>query len=255
MTCPGIPYRRNELEQVCNLMRKVFNTWIRLLLIGAIVLALVPPASARKGRHPTDLSEILSRMSEASKRLKTVSANLEYTKVTVLVDDKSTESGQLYFRHGKTPEIRIDIQKPEHKVMLFKRNKGEIFLPKINQVQEFNLEQKSDLVQQFLLLGFGTDGNELKKAYAVNYLREEDLEGDTVALLELTPRQSNVTAQITKIQIWINEESWLPAQQKFFEPGGDYLIATYSGVKVNRILPGSDFELNAPGNAKWVKMN
>jgi len=236
-------------------MRNSLNTWMRLLLAGVLALALVPPAGARKGKHPTDLTEILSDMNEASKRLKTVSANLEYTKVTVLVDDKSTESGQLFYHKGKTTEIRIDIQKPERKILLFKKNKGEMYLPKINQIQEYNLEQKSDLVQQFLLLGFGTDTGELKKAYSVTYVKEEELEGDTTVLLELVPCKGNAGAQISKIQLWVNEESWLPAQQKFLESGGDYLVARYSGVKVNRILPGSTFELDAASGAKRVKMN
>jgi outer membrane lipoprotein-sorting protein len=238
-------------------MRKSLKTWIRVLLAGALTLTLAPPACARKGKHPTDLTEILADMNEASKRLKTVSANLEYTKFTVLVDDKSTESGQLFFRKSKTTEIRIDIQKPDSKTLLFKKNKGEIYFPKINQIQEYDLAQKSDLVQQFLLLGFGTDTNELKKNYNVTYIKEEDLEGetDTTVLLELVPRKANGAAQISKIQLWVSEDSWLPAQQKFFESGGDYLIAHYSGVKVNRDLANSKFELNAPSDAKRVKMN
>ena len=236
-------------------MPNTFHRGLCLLLAGVTTLAGALPAAARKGHHATDLAEILAQMNEASKRLKTVSATLDYTKVTVLVDDKSTESGQLFFRHGKSAEIRIDITKPEKKVILFKKNRGEIYLPKINQIQEYNLEEKSDLVQQFLLLGFGTDSNEIKKAYSVKYLREEDLQGDTTALLELTPRKESVAAQIVKIQIWVNEESWLPEQQKFYEPGGDYLIANYSGMKVNRMLPGSTFELDASGTAKRVKMN
>jgi outer membrane lipoprotein-sorting protein len=44
-------------------------------------------------------------------------------------------------------------------------------------------------------------------------------------------------------------------QQKFFETDGDYLVATYSGMKVNRLLPASTFELNVPDSAKYVKMN
>jgi outer membrane lipoprotein-sorting protein len=234
-------------------MRNALNNAMRVLLAGVIIWALAPTANARK--HPTGLAEILNDMNEASKRLKTVSANIEYTKVTVLVDDKSTESGQLYFRRGKTPEIRIDIQKPDTKVLLLERNRGEMYFPKIKQIQEYDLSQKSDLVQQFLLLGFGTDSNELKKAYNITYAKEEDLEGDTTALLELVPRSGAAKGQATKIQLWVNEESWLPAQQKFFQPGGDYLLAHYSGVKVNRVLPGSTFELNADPGAKRVKMN
>ena len=236
-------------------MRNAFHTWTRVLLAGSVALALVAPATARKGRHWTDLAEILFQMNEASKHLHTLSANLEYTKVTVLVDDKSTESGQLFFSRGKAEEIRIDMLKPENKVLLFKKNRGEIYLPKINQIQEYNLEQKSDMVQQFLLLGFGTDAKELKEAYVVKYVREEDLDEDSTVLLELVPRRQNVLVQISKIHLWVNEESWLPAQQKFFESSGDYLIARYSGVKVNRPLPNSKFELNAPSNAKRIKMN
>ncbi len=238
-------------------MRKALKTWMRVLLAVALAAALAPPLSARRGKHHADLTvtEVLFQMNEASKKLHTLSANLDYTKVTVLVDDKSTESGQLFYRHGKTPEIRIEMQKPESKIIIFKKNRGEIFLPKINQIQEYDLEQKSELLQQFFLLGFGTDTNELKKTYDVTYLREEDLADDTTALLDLTPRKGSVSAQISKIQIWVSEESWLPTQQKFFEAGGDYLIATYSGVKVNRLLPAATFELNAPDNTKRVKMN
>jgi outer membrane lipoprotein-sorting protein len=236
-------------------MRKSFDTWMRVLLAGALALALSPPARARKGKHPTDLTQILSQMNEASKRLKTLSANLENTKVTVLVDDKSTESGQIFFRKGKSTEIRIEFQTPERKILLLKKNKGQIYLPKINEIQEYNLEQNSGLVQQFLLLGFGSDTGDLKKTYNVKYLQEEDLLGDTTVLLELVPRKGNVAAQISKIQMWVSEESWLPTQQKFFERGGDYLIARYSGVKVNRPLPASAFELNAAPGAKHVKMN
>ena len=234
-------------------MRKPLDLCMRLPLVASLILAAVLPAGARK--HPTDLTEILLQMNEAGKRLKTLSANLEYTKVTVLVDDKSTETGQLYFRKGKTTDIRIDIEKPDNKILLFRRNRGEIYLPKINEIQEYDLEQKSDLVQQFLLLGFGSDTGELKKNYTINYTKEENLAGDYTVLLELTPRKSNVASQISKIQLWVSEESWLPAQQKFFEAGGDYLMARYSAVKVNRGVSGSKFELNAPANAKRVKMN
>ena len=224
-----------------------------LLPLGSGAVAHFP----RKGKLPPDLSQILSRMNEAAKRLKSLSANLEYTKVTVLVNDKSREEGRLFFRQGKPPEIRIEMQQPESKVILFKKNKAEIYLPKINQLQEFNLEQKSGLVEEFLLLGFGSETGELslKKSYRLKYLKEEELDGDTTAVLELTPRKESVAAQLEKIQMWVSEESWLPAQQQFFEPGGDYLIARYKAVKVNLRIPSSTFEIHPAEGAKRVKMN
>jgi outer membrane lipoprotein-sorting protein len=231
-------------------------TWLLIAagLFSPVRTGAVAPFP-RKGKLPPDLSEILSRMNDAAKRLKSLSANLTYTKVTVLVNDKSTEEGRLFFRKGKTPEIRIEMQQPESKVILFKKNKAEIYLPKINQLQEYSLEQKSGLVEEFLLLGFGSETGDLKKSYRLNYMKEEELDGDTTALLELTPRKESLASQLTKIQMWVSEESWLPTQQQFFEPGGDYLIARYSAVKVNLKIPSSTFEIYPAEGAKRVKMN
>jgi outer membrane lipoprotein-sorting protein len=215
----------------------------------------VNPGTPRKGKVPPPLSEVLSRMNDAAKRLKTLSANLEYTKFTVLVSDKSIESGHLFFRKGKNPEMRIEFRQPESKVILFKKNKAEIYMPKINQLMEYNLEQKSGLVEEFLLLGFGSETGDLQKSYSLRFLKEEDLDGDTTAVIELTPRKANVAAQLAKIQMWISEESWLPTQQQFFEPGGDYLLARYTAVKVNLPISSSTFEIHPADGAKRVKMN
>lgn len=231
--------------------------WAWLGGVCAFALAILPFAAAtpRRGKLPPDLTEILSRMNDAKKRLKTLSANLEYTKVTVLVNDKSTELGQFFFHKSKNPEIMIKMLKPDPKTILFKKNRAEIYLPKIKQIQEYDLEGHTELVQQFLLLGFGTETGELKKSYKLKLLNEEDIEGYTTAVLDLTPREESIAAHISKVQLWISEESWLPVQQKFFEPDGDYLVARYTGVKVNRRIPASSFEISASEGTKRVKMN
>jgi outer membrane lipoprotein-sorting protein len=237
----------------------MISRWDRSVLVVSalaiwVVGVAIPAAGARKNKERLDLPQILSRMNDTAKHLKTVSAELELTKVTVLVDDRSTESGKMFFRNPKSPEILIEFKEPDHRVILFKKDKAEIYLPKINQVQEYDLSQHASLVQQFLLLGFGTDTKELEKIYKVKYLKEEQLGGDTTAVLELTPLKESVAAQLTKVQLWISEESWLPVQQKFFEAGGDYSIAHYRSVKVNRFIPSSTFQTHAAEDAKHLKM-
>jgi outer membrane lipoprotein-sorting protein len=226
-----------------------------ILTLAATVFACSASfALPGKNKLPPPLTEILSHMNESAKRLKTVSASLEYTKVTVLVDDKSTEIGRLLFRKGKNSDILIDITKPDAKTILFRKNRAEIFYPRVNQIQEYDLEEKSSLVEQFFLLGFGTDTDRLKKDYDLKFLKEENLDGDTTVVLELTPRSEETLAQISTINLWVSEESWLPVQQKFLQPGGDYFIARYTNVKVNRAIPSSAFQISA-NDAKRVKMN
>lgn len=224
------------------------------ICLSSVLLAVnALPVFSKARKERLDLTQVLSHMDQTAKRLKTLSADLEYTKVTVLVNDFSTESGEMYFRNSKTPDILIKFTKPVPKVILFRKNKAEIYQPKINQVQEFDLSKHSQLIQQFLLLGFGTQSNDMQKVYAVKYLREEGLGGDTTALLELTPREESVASQLSKVQLWISEESWLPVQQKFFEAGGDYSVARYSSVKVNRNLPSSTFQVRVAKDARRVK--
>jgi hypothetical protein len=40
-----------------------------------------------------------------------------------------------------------------------------------------------------------------------------------------------------------------------FQPGGDYFVARYTAVRVNRQLPPSTFQIPGAKNAKRVKMN
>ncbi len=222
------------------------------LLLPRLLLTVGIPR-LRKGKG--GLTEILARMKDSAKHLKSVTANLEYSTVTVLVNDKSTEYGQFFLRNPRNPDILINFQKPDPKVILFKKNKAEIYLPKINQIQEYELERRRELVQQFLLLGFGTEIADLKKSYHVKFVNEEQLEGESAAVLELQPLKQDVAGQLTKVQLWVSEDSWLPIQQKFFEPGGDYLIARYTGIKVNRAIPSSTFAIRAAEGVKRVKMN
>jgi outer membrane lipoprotein-sorting protein len=227
-----------------------------LLTVSFSLLAAVPGSSApRRHKHGVaPFTEILARMNDSAKHLWSLTSNLEYTTVTVLVDDKSTEYGELFFRKDKKTEILIKFEKPDPKVILFKRNRAEIYNPKINQIEEYDVEPRSELVQQFLLLGFGTEVAELKKSYDLKLVGEEEIQDDTAAVLELTPLRKDVAGQLSKVELWISEDSWLPVQQKFFQPGGDYLVARYSGTKVNRDLPASTFQIDAAG-AKRVRMN
>jgi outer membrane lipoprotein-sorting protein len=231
---------------------------VRTVLITALALTLAAPAHARKGKHPElTQTDILAKMDVAAKRLKTVSAKLEYTNFTALVNDNSTQKGELYYRKGKDnklPEILVDFKDPDQKKVRLYKGVGEMYLVKANEVQVFNVSQNGDVLQQFLLLGFGTEGSKLKKDYEIKYVGEEPLGDETTALLELTPK-ANAPAGITKIQLWISEDSWVPTQQKFFKGGGDYTIAHYSGMQLKDALPDSAFNLGAPDSAKRVKMN
>ncbi|MGH9594350.1 MAG: LolA family protein [Bryobacteraceae bacterium] len=129
-----------------------------------------------------------------------------------------------------------------------------MYNPKTKRVEEYDLGKRKALVDQFLLLGFGTSGSSLDKGYLVTFLGEEDLDNRKTLKLELTPKSDDVRNQVSKIHIWFDEATWLPAQQKFFETGsGDYLLIRYTNVIRNVRIADSEFKPRWPKNTVRVK--
>ena len=71
-------------------------------------------------------------------------------------------------------------------------------------MEEFNLGKNRGLVDQFLLLGFGTAGKELRKGYGIKLAGEATVEDRKTVELELTPKSEDVLKQFSKIQIWFD---------------------------------------------------
>ena len=172
--------------------------------------------------------------------------------MTVVVNDRSTESGQIEVR--RDGKMRIDLTSPDQKTILRDGDHLFIYTPKIRQVEEYDLAKHRGLVDQLLLLGFGTSGESLKKNYLVTLHGEETLTGQKVARLELTPRSDDLRKQISRIDLWLNEANWLTDQQQFYETGsGDYSIVQYSNVTRNVPIPDARFRPVWPKGVTRVK--
>lgn len=224
----------------------------KFFLLGVITLALLAPVAPAQTR----LEDVLTKMDSAAANFKTVVADLTYTKVTVIVDDKSVEKGTVYFQREpgkKTFKSYIHFRDPNEKMVLFKDNKGWIYRPAIKQVEEYDLGKNREAVEQFLLLGFGTPGHDLQKAYDIKVAGEEKIGNQGTVKLELTPKSATTTRHIKRVELWISKDTWQPVQQKFYEPSNDYLIATYSGPKMNGVIADKQFKLNLPKGVKTVK--
>jgi outer membrane lipoprotein-sorting protein len=113
-------------------------------------------------------------------------------------------------------------------------------------VQEIDLGKRTDLIDQFLLVGFGTSGQELQSNYTVKYVGEESIAGQKTHRLQLTPRKEKVQA----MELWIADSGGYPVQQKFVQPSGDYYLFTYQDVKLNPQLGDEAFKLKVPKGFK-----
>ena len=197
------------------------------------------------------MQNVLRQLDEQARDFRSLSADVDRTKVTVVVNDRSTEDGTILVRGDK---MLLDLKAPDARTVLRNGDSLWVYTPGLKRVEEYNLGKNRSLVDQFLLLGFGTGGKELEKGYLVAVLKEEKLDDRKAVELELTPKSQGVRDQIAKIEIWLDETTWLPVQQQFVEAGsGDYSIVHYSRVVRNPDIPDSSFKPHWPKGTQRVK--
>lgn len=214
-------------------------------LILALAAAAALPAQS-------NLQSVLARMDAAGPTFRSMTASVSRVTHTAVINDNSEEQGVIRLMKAKAREVRVFIEftKPDHKFVSLGERKAEIYTPKIAVVQEFDLGKHRSLMEQFLLLGFGATGKDLVKNYSVRLTGEETIGGSKTARLELTPKSSAVKSHYNRIDLWIADPGGYPMRQRLNEPSGNYLMVTYSDVKLNPDLPASQLELKLPAGVK-----
>src|SRR5579864_5781468 len=135
---------------------------MRVLIATIIVLmaTLVISAGAPAADSGLSVDAVLKQVDRQAKTFESLSANVERTKVTVVVDDHSVESGQMQVR--RDDKMRIELTSPDPRTILRDGDHLFVYTPRAHQVEEYDLSKHRDLVDQFLLLGFGTSAESLK---------------------------------------------------------------------------------------------
>jgi outer membrane lipoprotein-sorting protein len=216
-----------------------------LRTIAAIVIA----GALASGADTADA--VLARMDKEAADFKQITARLKKTEYTAVLNDTSAESGSMSLkRGGRGIVMRAEFIEPNARSVSVVSNTAEIFYPKINTVQIYDLGKLGGLVDQFLVLGFGSSGKDIAKNYTVKLGGEESINGEKSSRLELVPKAAKVLEQIKKVELWIPADAGHPVQQRFLQPGGDYYLVTYSDLKLNPGLPDTAFQLNLPAGVR-----
>jgi len=228
--------------------KQAFST-LGLAVVLTFTFTTLP--SSGQARGPLSLEAVLRELDAAAKNFHSLSADMERTKVTVVVHDKSTEDGSILV-HGD--KMLLEMKPPDARTILRTGDSLFVYTPGLKRVEEYNLSQHRAVVDQYLLLGFGTSGHEIQKSYLVVLLGEPMVGDRKTAELELTPKSQEALNQISKIQIWLDESSWLPVQQQFNETGsGDYFTIRYSKMVRNPKISDAQFKPKWPKGTETVK--
>jgi outer membrane lipoprotein-sorting protein len=196
-----------------------------------------------------DLAAVFARMDQASPKFKGMRADMKQVSHTAVINEDSTDTGRIVVKLPKPHDYRmlITFEQPDKKVVQVSGTTAEIYLPKANEVQVMNFGKgKKAQVEQFLRLGFGSNSKELQDAYTVTYGGEETVAGEKTNRIVLLPKAPDLANMFPKFELWISDKTGISIQQKMYEQGGNYRLATYSNVKLDPNVSDSEVKLNVP---------
>jgi outer membrane lipoprotein-sorting protein len=221
-----------------------------LLLAGALAALCGTPIGALSAEDP--LQAVYARIDRTSLTFKWMTANVQKTVYTAVIDESSTETGKIQVLRPKPHElkIRFDFEPPDAKQVLIDDSKAEIYYPKSNTTDTVLFgKQNKPMVEQLLLVGFGGTSQDLQSAYTVKYGGPETAAGEPAQRIELTPKDKEVLKHFRKIELWIADSNGLAVQQKFYEPGRNYNLAVFTHIDLLTRVTEADLKLKIPKDA------
>jgi len=222
-----------------------------LLALCGFGAAASPQAPPRVGgtvaaSANADMEKALTAMDHTAASFRSAKASLTRQSYELVVKESTTQGGEMFIRKSsKGIELAANLTSPkgQERYVLVAGNEVKVYQPGINQMTVYDPGKNRDAFESFLLLGFGGGGHELLRQFNVEPGGTERIEGVNTIKLELTPKSQRVSNLFAHIELWIDPALGVARQQKFTDPSGNYQLASYTNIEINKSLPESNFKL------------
>ena len=216
-------------------------------LPGSLSAQSAPPAGS------ADLQKIITELNAAAAKFVSAQADFAWDQFTAVVEDHEIQTGTIYFERKKSVtymalDIKQDNGKDAPKTVVYDGTVVKFYQPLINQLTTMKAGANRGQFESFLTLGFGGSGADLEKNWKVSLLGVENMDGVSVAKLDLVPKEQKVQDMFTHVTIWVEPSRGINHKQIFYQASGDLRTTTYKNIRYNSPVPADVFQIKpAPG--------
>ena len=228
-----------------------------VLKTGSAVLALValataPLALAQENELAWTMERAVKQLDRQGEDFETVlaDAEIEWKKKSDGMDKKS--KGRIYI--NEDGDFRLNAEQPDKVTTLLRKRVVYRYKPAESMVEEYSLSRHKARLEPYVRLGFSTTGKDLERDFLVTFIGEQEIVGRRTLGLELTPKDDDMRAVVSRVELWMDEASWMPARQVITEAGGgDTMTLTYTGTARNLDLNPDLFKDDWPKGTETVR--
>jgi hypothetical protein len=199
------------------------------------------------------LQQTLALMDQAAVSFKGLTADITKVAYRSVIQEREEEKGTIAVRRPKPKDLQMlmDIREPDPQQFQLLARTVRVYNPRTKSGQEYALGKYGSVVNEYMLLGFGSSTKDLQQAFTIGKSEPDAIGGRQTTRIELTPKKPDTAIHLVRADLWISDETGIALQQKLYTgTEGDYFLATYSNMKLADV-PESAVKLNASKNMKW----
>jgi outer membrane lipoprotein-sorting protein len=228
-----------------------------LLCLGFMVSLPMGAQTAAPAAN-ADVQKVISQLNAAAAKFVSAQANFTWDQLVAAVQDHEIQTGTIYFERKKdvtrmAAHLEKENGKEAPKTVVYDSGEVKYYVPAIKQLTIMKAGANRGQWESFLTLGMGGSGDDLETNWQVSLLGTENINGVSVAKLDLVPKDQKVRDMFTHVTIWVDPVQSVSYKQVFYESGGDSRTATYSNIRYNKPIPGEVFEIKPPPGTTRVE--
>jgi outer membrane lipoprotein-sorting protein len=227
-------------------------TTLRRIVASLLFSAVVPvitPVALQAQPKPGHLDEVLRQMDASSLKFQSAEADFRWDLYELVVKETTTQTGTIYFKKEKGSTIMgAKVTSPSIKFIEYRNNLLRLFDPGVNHLTTVNATKNKAQLESFLTVGNGGSGTDLTKAWRIQDLGDEVIDGVQTTKLDLVPKDPAVRNNCTHMTIWVDPVRDIQLKQSLYMPSGDYRTAVYTNIKYNQKIDEKSYELKTDKN-------
>ncbi len=220
---------------------KVQNTGVSLLvsLVVTSILAATP-AVGQAGLF----DELYARGQKQNAGLKTLTASFVETSTSPLLTRPVIARGTVFVERPSRVALRYT--DPDARVVLIDDGRMTLSWPSANlrSVKDVGASQRR--IQKYFV---DSSPGELRSHFEVEAREADDRPG--TYLVTMVPKRKQILEGMTRLELWLDRTSLLPAAMRMTFPGGDTKLMTFADVKPNAPVDPAWFTIGeGPGPSR-----
>lgn len=199
------------------------------------------------------LNEILEKVEDANSRLKTMDADITYSRVITLLDSEDVSSGFLQYKKPK--KLNLNFFPPRNEINVIDGTYIWIYHLNEKQVEKYEISSNTDSPQGMDIFDFGYEytTEKAKENYTITLLDDISTEEEALYHIELIPKDT-FDSEYDRILLWIREGLWLPVQYQMFESDGEIInTIELTNIQINPDIPDKIFVLDLPDDVEILE--